>query len=179
MNALGIVELNSIAKGIEITDIMLKSAELEVIYSRHICPGKYMIILTGDVGSVDEAVETIKKLDNKYILATFILPNADERIINGINKKYNNIEIKAIGVMEFTSVACGIIALDKALKNGEVQLVKFTLGNLIGGKCYFIITGVLSSVSESMKVAKDLIDSKKIIHSAIIPSPDKNLISCL
>lgn len=179
MDALGIVELNSIAKGIEITDIMLKSAELEVIYSRNICPGKYMIILTGDIGSVDESIEILKQLDNKYILATFILPNADKRIIDGINKKYNNIEIKAIGVMEFTSVAYGIIALDKALKNGQVEIVKFILGNLVGGKCYFIITGFLSSVSESMKVAKELIDSKKIVYSTIIPSPDKNLISCL
>lgn len=178
MRALGIVELNSIAKGIELTDIMLKSSEVEIIYSKHTCPGKYLIIVKGDVSAIEEAVNNSLKEGEKNIIGSFILPNAHEQLINGINKKFK-IDVKAIGVMEFTSIASGIIALDKALKYGQINLVRFTLGNLIGGKCYFIVTGLLSDVEESIKWAENSIDSKKVVNKLVIPSPNPELINCL
>ncbi|WP_142414325.1 BMC domain-containing protein [Hathewaya massiliensis] len=178
MRALGIVELNSIAKGIELTDIILKSSEIEILYSKHTCPGKYMIIITGDVASIEEAIDNAMPKGEKNIIGSFILPNAHEDLINGINKKFN-IDVKAIGVMEFTSIASGIIALDKALKSGQVKIIRFNLGNLIGGKCYFVITGFVSDVEESMKNAENSIDSKKILNKIVIPSPDLELTNCL
>lgn len=178
MRALGIVELNSIAKGIELTDIILKSSEIEILYSNYTCPGKYMIIITGDVASIEEAVENAMSKGEKNIIGSFIIPNTHEDLIKGINKKFN-IDVKAIGVMEFTSIASGIIALDKALKSGQIKIVRFILGNLIGGKCYFVITGFVSDVEESIKNAENSVESKKVINKIIIPSPDPELINCL
>ena len=44
--AIGIVELKSIAKGIEATDAALKSAGVKLVSAHPSCPGKYEIILT-------------------------------------------------------------------------------------------------------------------------------------
>ncbi len=38
--AIGLIELSSIAKGIEVSDAMLKRADIEIIVNRTICPGK-------------------------------------------------------------------------------------------------------------------------------------------
>ena len=39
-NSIGLVELTSIAAGYQVTDAMLKAADVEVVLSRSICSGK-------------------------------------------------------------------------------------------------------------------------------------------
>lgn len=39
--AIGILELTSIAKGMELGDAMLKSANVNLLVSKTICPGKF------------------------------------------------------------------------------------------------------------------------------------------
>ena len=55
--AIGIIELKSIAKGIEATDAALKSAGIRLVQAHPSCPGKYEIILTGAIADVTAAVE--------------------------------------------------------------------------------------------------------------------------
>ena len=55
--AIGIIELKSIAKGIEATDAALKSAGIRLVQAHPSCPGKYEIILTGAISDVTAAVE--------------------------------------------------------------------------------------------------------------------------
>jgi len=47
INSLGLIELRSISRGIKTTDEMLKSADVEIIMSSSICPGKYVILVSG------------------------------------------------------------------------------------------------------------------------------------
>ena len=48
--AIGMVELNSIARGIETCDYMVKAAQVDLIRSSTVCPGKYMVLIAGDTG---------------------------------------------------------------------------------------------------------------------------------
>ena len=41
MDAVGFIELNSIARGIEAADIVLKSSDVQLISASAGCPGKY------------------------------------------------------------------------------------------------------------------------------------------
>ena len=56
--AIGILELTSIAKGMELGDAMLKSANVNLLVSKTICPGKFLLMLGGDIGAVQQAIET-------------------------------------------------------------------------------------------------------------------------
>ena len=55
--AIGLIEFNSIASGILATDAMAKKADVTVVDSRGICPGKYIVLITGDVEAVDRSLE--------------------------------------------------------------------------------------------------------------------------
>ena len=55
--AIGIIELKSIAQGVEATDAALKSAGVQLISAHAACPGKFEIILTGAIADVTAAVE--------------------------------------------------------------------------------------------------------------------------
>ena len=54
-NSIGLIELTSIAAGYQAADAMLKAAEVDIILSRTICSGKYMVLIGGDVAAVKAA----------------------------------------------------------------------------------------------------------------------------
>lgn len=60
--AVGILELSSIAKGMETGDAMLKSANVELLVSKTLCPGKFLLMLGGDVGAVQQAINSGRPL---------------------------------------------------------------------------------------------------------------------
>ena len=58
--AIGVIELKSIAKGIEACDTALKSAGIRLISSHATCPGKYEIIVTGGIADVTAALDVVR-----------------------------------------------------------------------------------------------------------------------
>ena len=54
METIGFLELNSIAKGVEVADIVLKTAAVDLVFSRSGCPGKYYLLFTGEVAALTE-----------------------------------------------------------------------------------------------------------------------------
>jgi len=179
LKSLGIMEFSSIAKGIETGDKMLKAATVEILMLRHICPGKFMIILTGEIGDVTEAVNSVVAKDKEKIVESTVISNAHEDLISSFKKRAHFQCTEAIGVFETATVTSSIIALDLALKSASVRLIKVVLGNGIGGKSYFVISGSVSSVEEATKIAENSISSKRVIYKTIIPSPSKDIINNL
>ena len=55
-NSIGLIELTSIAAGFQVCDAMLKAADVELMLSRSICSGKYMVMVRGEVGAVEASV---------------------------------------------------------------------------------------------------------------------------
>ncbi|SHJ56711.1 BMC domain-containing protein [Hathewaya proteolytica DSM 3090] len=179
-DALAIVELSSVSKGYEIADRMLKIADLDVIMCKSICPGKFLIALTGYVADVEMALNEVNHIEDKHVLSNFIITNPHEDIINSISKKYISKKIsKAIGIVEHSSVAYSIKYLDCILKYCNVNLVKFVPGNLVGGKGYFIISSELSNVQEAVDYALKNIGRNKLINISVIPAPSEELLKSI
>ena len=55
MNAIGVVELISIARGYAAADAMLKAANVQLHAAKPVCPGKYAILVYGGVADVQSA----------------------------------------------------------------------------------------------------------------------------
>lgn len=179
IKTIGLIEFKSIAKGIEATDCMVKASQVEIIFSKTVCPGKYIILICGDVGSVREAMEKGLNISPNNVIDKLILPSIHNGLIDAIKGKSTLINFNSIGIMEFSNIASGIIAADTSCKSGNVDLLKLSLGMGIGGKSYFIISGDVSSVKSSLDAAAEKIDKKRIIDKVVIPSPDRELIKNL
>src|SRR3989337_2137483 len=54
-NSIGLIELGSIAAGFEVADSMLKTADVELLLSRSICSGKYMVMVRASDAAVKAA----------------------------------------------------------------------------------------------------------------------------
>ena len=70
------IELNSIPKGIEAADAMVKSAEVTLIGTEKIGSGLVSVMVRGDVGAVNAAVEAGSQAASKLgeLVATHVIP---------------------------------------------------------------------------------------------------------
>lgn len=82
---IGFLELNSIAKGVEAADIILKTAEVELIYAKAGCPGKYYILFTGEVAAVSASIEAGKMVGGTHTVDGCIIPRVHPQVISAIN----------------------------------------------------------------------------------------------
>ncbi|MEK7745681.1 MAG: BMC domain-containing protein, partial [Elusimicrobiota bacterium] len=116
-NAVGGVELSSMAKGFEAVDAMLKAAAVELILSRTICPGKFIVLIAGEVGDVQAAVEAGSSRAQEALVDKFVIPNVHPEVFPAIAGNSGVSELGALGVVETFSVASLIEAADAAVKS--------------------------------------------------------------
>ncbi|MFQ9798856.1 MAG: BMC domain-containing protein [Clostridia bacterium] len=57
LRALGMLELKSIAKGFSAADTMVKTAEVELVIAKPICPGKFIVLIQGGIAAVTASLE--------------------------------------------------------------------------------------------------------------------------
>ncbi len=178
--AIGLLEFKSIARGIKVTDEMLKSADVEIIQASSICPGKYVSIIVGDVSAVNTAVGVGEQLGGVFLIGSNIISNVHELVFPALLGVSNVENIKAIGVVETISALSSIIAVDAAVKSADVQIIDLRIARGLGGKSFFIVTGEVSAVTQSIETAVEkLAEYGDIIDTVVIPSPIKELLDYL
>lgn len=82
--SIGLLEYKSIAKGMEACDEMLKSSNVELVLASPVCPGKYIVILSGDVGAVENAVKVGKSIGGSYLISDYLIANVHENVFPAI-----------------------------------------------------------------------------------------------
>ena len=60
--AIGMAEFKTVSAGITAADAMVKTADVDVIEAETVCPGKYIVIITGELSAVKASVETARTL---------------------------------------------------------------------------------------------------------------------
>jgi microcompartment protein CcmL/EutN len=176
-NAIGIVETSSIAKGFEIADTILKTANVEMVVNRTICPGKYMILVAGDVDAVQSSIDSGIQIGAHTVVDHFVIANLHPAVYPAISGVTHLPELKALGVIEAFSVASIIEAADAAVKATPVQLITIHLAMAIGGKGFVSLTGDVASVEEAVEVAAGVIQRKGLlVEKAVIPRPRAEIV---
>jgi microcompartment protein CcmL/EutN len=179
MTSLGLVETRTIAAGIELADIMVKRAQVELLRAHTICSGRFMILVAGDRASVGEAVavarETAEKLHASHLLSQ-VSGSVLAALIHRDREPFNPHD--AMAIIECRNVVAGINAADAAVKASGVRLAKLVLGQGINGKSYFILGGELASVEAGAAAAEEILGTS-LLDRAIIPSPDPAVLSAV
>ncbi len=169
--------MRSIATGIKTADEMLKSADVELIMSSPICPGKYVILVSGNVGSVKNAVETGIRTADIFLVESHIINNLDDKVIPALSATTEIKEMKALGVIETISALTSVKAGDIAVKASSVELIEIRIARGLGGKGFVVLTGELSSVKSAVQTClNELKDGGEIVSTSVIPSPHPGLI---
>ncbi|MEG0391979.1 MAG: BMC domain-containing protein [Anaerovoracaceae bacterium] len=178
--AIGMVEFTSIARGIYAADQMVKVSEVEIVTAVTTCPGKYIVIVEGDVASVEDSVKVGGKFAEEYFVDAIVIPNVCDEVFPAITGATMPERIQAIGIMESFSLATMIIAADAILKAAELEPIELRLGNGIGGKAYFTFTGDVAAVETGVSAGMAMAEEKGLLVNAeVIPSPSDQLLPSL
>ena len=170
--ALGALEFSSIAIGILALDEMVKIAPVKIIEARTMCPGKYLIVFSGDVASVEYSFKKGYETGSTFIVDSLLLPMIHPDVMNAIGKIIIVNDWDAIGIIETLSVVSGIEAADKAAKTGGVKIIEIRLAIGFGGKSYVKLLGSLDAVQAAMEAGTALARSKNMLcMSTLIPQP--------
>lgn len=172
METIGFLELNSIARGFEAADAMLKAAQVNLHFARPNCPGKYNILISGEVSAVDASVQAGVAAAGYTLVEQLVIPRIHPQVIAAINMTQPCPEINAVGIMEYFSIAAAITGADSAVKSADISLLEVRLGTGIGGKSYVILTGDTSAVSQAVDCGSHSAqESGMLIAKTVIPNP--------
>ncbi len=174
--AIGLIETVSIAIGISVTDEMAKTADVEILESTAICPGKYMVLIAGDVSSVESSLKRGVETGGAVVVDTLFIPHVHPQIFPAILGATEVENLRALGVVETFTVASSILAADAAAKAAGVTLLEIRLAKGLGGKGFFTMTGEVFEVEAAMDAALEV--AKKggnLVRSVVIPRPHEKL----
>ena len=180
VHAIGLIESNSIAKGIEISDVMVKTADVTVLIAKAICPGKHIVMVGGDVAAVQQSVAAGLGVMPEVVVDHFVIPNLHPTILPAISGGTIVEKLRAVGVLETYSVAATIEAADFAVKAASVTLVRMHLAFGIGGKSYFVLTGDVADVEAAITAGSAPAGERGVlVQRVVIPRPHEQLASTL
>jgi len=168
--AIALVETNSIAQGIQVGDAMMKKADVRLYEARSICPGKYMVLVGGEVGPVEESYREGVAVAADTLVDQLFLPNAHPDIFPALMSATLPGGGEALGIIETVTAAVCIVAADAAAKAADIRLLEIRLANGLGGKSFVLIEGDVSNVEAAM--AAGVAQASKeglLVRSVIIP----------
>ena len=172
----GVIELKSIAKGIEACDAALKSAGVRLISAHPACPGKYEIVLTGDIADVTAAIDHVKERFDGGIVDASLMGRIDEQVITALFGSQSAEKGSSLGVIETYSAASAIKAADIAVKTSRVSIYDLRVSRGMGGKGIVLVTGNVADVAAAVKAGCSHAKEQGLFHSSsVIAAPHPEL----
>lgn len=174
--AIGMVEYKTVSTGLLVADTMLKTAQVEIIEAQTVCPGKYIVLLRGDLSAVNACIEVARSRYSEHLIDSFILGNPHESIFAAIYGATQIEKVKALGILETFSAASIIVAADVAAKTAQVELIELRIARGMCGKSYMMLTGEVAAVEAAIAKAKiEVGENAMLLDSSIIANPDSKL----
>ena len=175
-NAIGLIELSSIAMGYLTTDTMLKASSVELILSRTVCPGKFIVLVWGDVAAVEASVEAGVRIGQGYLVNDLVIPNLHEQIYPAMTATNVVPAPGALGVVETFDIVSTILAADASVKAADVSLCEVRIAMAIGGKAFYSLTGDVAAVEAAVQAGLVILQERGlVVYSVVIPRPREEL----
>lgn len=176
--SIGLLELSSVARGVEVADAVLWEARVEMLLASPVQPGKYVLLYTGSVDDVRSATRRGVELASSDLVDQLVIEQLHEQVLPILRRKGGRIngQLDALGLIETTTVAAAIVACDVSLKTASVDLIDLRIANGLGGKSFFTVTGEVSDVRSAVQGgARSASERGLLAREVIIPRPHPEL----
>ncbi|MFA0889584.1 MAG: BMC domain-containing protein [Synergistales bacterium] len=174
--AIATVELISVARGVLAADTMLKAASVTLYEAHPICPGKFIIVVGGEVGAVEESLKAGLLVGREAVSDSMILPNVHPDVFRALAGSSEPGPARAIGIVETMAGPCAIEAADAAAKAASVTLVEIRIGRGMGAKAFFSFLGEVADVHAAAEAARAVVAPRGLlVDIAEITGPHPDL----
>lgn len=169
--ALALIEFDSIAAGIQAGDAMVKKAPIARIVAGTVQPGHYLVLISGEVADVDEALKAGRELGGAQIVDTVFLPHVHPAVVNAIaggRDVRSGAAFAALGVIETATVPAAIRSADAGVKGAQVALLEIRLADGLHGKGLTFFTGEVADVEAAVEIGLGAIEPQTVINQVVI-----------
>ena len=178
INSIGLIELSSVATGYAVEDVMLKAASVQLLMARSICSGKFLIVISGDVTSVEAAVKAGGVAAGASLIERRQIARVHPAVLAAISNsvEFDPRQLRSIGVIETFSAASIIAVADAAIKSADVILLRIHLAMALGGKGFVLMAGDVASVQAAVAVgSKVAAEDGMLVGRSVIAAPSEEL----
>jgi microcompartment protein CcmL/EutN len=166
--AIALLEFDSVAVGLSAGDAMVKRAPVEVAYAGTVHPGKYLVLVGGDVASVEEAYTAGLAAGAGALVDRVFLPAVHPEVVRILRGMRGRINGHALGIVETRTAASTIGAADRGRKGAEVELVEIRLADRLGGKAYCVFSGEVADVEAAVELAVSGLDDPGVLVAKVV-----------
>ena len=180
LDALALLELDSIARGYRVLDALVKESPVTVVNANVVEPGKFLILFGGGVAEVDAAWAVGVDTAGDTLVDKVFLPGVHPRIWTALAGETTRGAIDTIGVIEAGSVAGVIEAADRSLKDAAVTLLGLRISPGLGGKGYYVVDGQQYDVEAAIEAGSAVLDARgKLVRAERIARPHPDFLAHL
>ncbi len=175
---IGLLELGSIARGVEAADAVLWQAQVELLVSEPVQPGKYVLLFAGSVQDVTASLAAGVEAAGEDLVDRLLIQQVHHQVGAALRRRGGRLsgELDAVGIVETRTVASAIVAADAALKEATVDLFDLRIANGLGGKSFLALTGEVSDVRSSVRAAAGSAEAAgQLARQVVIPRPHPDL----
>ncbi len=166
--ALALIDFSSIAVGIEAADAMIKRAQLDVIRTGTVQPGRYLVLIGGAVAEVEESLATGRRVGGDSVLDHVSLPHVHPDVATAIGGARAEAPRDAVGVIETSTVAAAIRAADAGIKGADVRLLEIRMADGLGGKGIVLFSGLVADVEAAVEIGCGVIRPGLLVRQVSI-----------
>ncbi len=152
---------------------MVKRAPVTVVQARPVCPGRYIVLVDGEVAAVEEAFAQGKAVAGETLVDELFLANPHPSLPSGLRQAAALERLAPVGVVETTAVASALLAADAGLKCAPVALVVIRLAVGMAGKSFVILAGELPDVEAAVDAAAAVARGHgRLVETTVLANPD-------
>jgi microcompartment protein CcmL/EutN len=168
--AIAAVETSSIAQGTVVGDAMMKQAEVTLVEACTLSPGKYWVLIGGEVGPVRSAFGRGVEVAADTLLDSLFIPQIHAMVIPALRGTVPARDEDALGVIETLTAASAIIAADRAAKAAAITLRDVRLANGLGGKGFVFLSGEVGDVQAAVDAGRaEALQKGLLVRSVVVP----------
>lgn len=183
VEALALVEVDSVARGLLCLDALVKKAPVTVLEANLIEPGRFLLLFCGGVAEVEESYAEASALADRAVVDRLILPRAHADLLGGLRGRMSlpdANDIDTLGVIEGRHVAGTLEACDRSLKDADVTLAGLRVAGALGGRAYYIVYGAQHDVEAAIEAGERVLTTRASLHKVErIARPHREMVAWL
>ena len=174
-DAIGSLELASVARGVVVLDAMAKRAATRFVATRTLSPGRYWVLIAGSVAEVEEAFDAALEVAAEDRVDQVILRDPARGLVDALACSLDVGLGESLLIVETAAISATLYAIDRTLKEADVALLELRLGAGLSGKGVFTLTGPLHMIEAARDVVRDSLTTQQIIRTELIAQPHPDL----
>lgn len=168
--AIAAIETSSIAQGAVVGDALVKTAHIELIDASMLSPGKYWLLIGGEVAPVRAAYRRGLEVAADTLIDSLLIPQLHDSVIPALRGVVPADDDDALGVIETLSAASALLAADHAAKAAQVRLRDLRLANGLGGKGVLMLSGSVGDVEAAVAAGRaEALRRGLLARSVVVP----------